>query len=69
MDKRRRVAIFGGGGAAIAASSVALPSQSGPIAGLPADFWRGFPLGVGLVFIIFAVVQFIKWKREEVGRQ
>ena len=68
MDRRRRVVILAGTGVARSGLSLALMSETGASTGQPADFCRALPAGVGIVFIIAAVVQFIKWKREEARR-
>ena len=66
MDRRRRLVLLAAAGIAVSGSAPLLGHMAGPFAGLPADFWRGVPIGLGISFDIAVLVQFVKWKRERV---
>ena len=59
MERRRKITLLAGGGAALTGSGALLARVQGEFAGLPADFWRGVPIGMGASFVVAAAIMVI----------
>ena len=68
MDRRRRVKVLAGAGVLLTALSFALASSTGAPGEDPSDLWNGVPAVLGIVLIIAATFQFIKYKQESARR-